>query len=123
MHHAIARGSWHVRDICSSNLVSMYVCVCPHYRGVQYIRVVDQVSFITGARSLNEEDLCKNLQVIKVPQVDIETIHSKFKLAMTLYDEYEMLLPCVRQGLLLRTRNTGGVVRFQRRSLREGRRW
>jgi hypothetical protein len=55
----------------------MYVCVCPHYRGVQYIRVVDQVSFITGARSLNEEDLCKNLQVIKVPQVDIETIHSK----------------------------------------------
>ena len=53
MHHAIAWGAWHVRDICSSNLESMYVCVCPHYRGVQYIRVVDQVSFITGARSRN----------------------------------------------------------------------
>ncbi len=33
VQHAIAWGSWHVLDICSSNLVSMYVCVCRHYRG------------------------------------------------------------------------------------------
>ena len=33
------------------------------------------------------------------------------------------LRPSVRPGLLLRIRNAAGVVRFQRRSLREGRRW
>ena len=33
------------------------------------------------------------------------------------------LLPSVRPGLLLRIRNAGGALRFQRRSLREGRRW
>jgi hypothetical protein len=32
-------------------------------------------------------------------------------------------LPHVREGLLLLTRNTGDVVRFQRRSLREYRHW
>jgi len=48
--------------------------------------VVNLVSFITGARSLNEEDLRKNLQFFKVPQAVFETIRSK--LAMTLYDEY-----------------------------------
>ncbi len=33
------------------------------------------------------------------------------------------LLTSVRTGFLLRTRNAGGVVRFQRRSLREVRQW
>ncbi len=52
--------------------------------------VVQQVSFIAGAHSLNEEDLRKNLQVFKVPQAGIVTIRSK--LAMKIYDEYANIL-------------------------------
>ena len=38
---------------------------------------VQQVSFIEGARSLNEEDLRKNLPVFNVPQTDIDEIRLK----------------------------------------------
>jgi hypothetical protein len=34
------------------------------------------VIFIVGARSLNEEDLCKNMQIFQVPEVGI-SIRSK----------------------------------------------
>ncbi len=62
---------------------------------------VDQVSFITVARSLNEEDLRKNLQVFEVPQAGIETIRSK--LVMTLYNEY------VLKGMYSARFNGGGA--------------
>lgn len=52
--------------------------------------VVQQVSFIARARSLNEEDLRKNLQVFKVPQAGIDTIRSK--LGMKIYDEYAYIV-------------------------------
>ena len=41
--------------------------------------LVKQVSFIAGARSLNEQDLRTNLEFFKVPQLaaGIETIRSK----------------------------------------------
>ncbi len=40
--------------------------------------LVSQRSLITGARSLNEENLISNLACFKVPQTGIESIRSKF---------------------------------------------
>ena len=51
---------------------------------------VDQVSFIAGARSLNEEELKKNLTYFEVPPVSIEPIH--VKLDMKIFDEYTNIL-------------------------------
>ena len=42
--------------------------------------MVKQVSFIVGARLLNEQDLLQNLDFFKVPQGDIETIRSKLSM-------------------------------------------
>ena len=38
---------------------------------------VEQISFITGSRSLHEEDLRKNLKFCQVPEASIEVIGSK----------------------------------------------
>ena len=46
---------------------------------------VEQVSFIAGARSFNEEELKKNLTYFEVPPASIEPIH--VKLAMKIFDE------------------------------------
>ncbi len=51
---------------------------------------VEQVSFIVGARSLNEEVLKKNLTFFEVPSASIEPIH--VKLAMKIFDEYANIL-------------------------------
>ncbi len=51
---------------------------------------VNQKSFITGARSLNEQDLHDNLAYFKVPQADIDSIRSK--LAFKIFDEYANIL-------------------------------
>ncbi len=48
------------------------------------------VSFIAGARSLNEQDLTKNLGFFKVPQASIESIRSK--LDFKIFDEYVNIL-------------------------------
>ena len=52
--------------------------------------VVQQVSFITGAHSLNEQDLKNNLRFFKVPQTSRESIRSK--LDFQLFDEYTNIL-------------------------------
>ena len=52
--------------------------------------VLKQVSFISGARSLNERDLRKNLVFFKVPQASIESIRSKF--VFKIFDEYDNIL-------------------------------
>ena len=44
----------------------------------------------TGARSLNEAELKKNLEYFKVPSASIELIRTK--LAMTIFDEYANIL-------------------------------
>ena len=49
--------------------------------------IVEQVSFIAGARSINEEDLKKTLAFFKVPKTSMESIRSK--LFMKIFDEYE----------------------------------
>jgi hypothetical protein len=48
---------------------------------------VNQKNFITGARSLNEQDLHDNLAYFKVPQAGIDSIRSK--LAFKIFDELE----------------------------------
>ncbi len=52
--------------------------------------IVEQISFITGARSLNKEELKRNLEFFKVPNASIEPITSK--LAMKIFDEYANIL-------------------------------
>ena len=52
--------------------------------------MVEQISFIAGARSLNEEELKKNLEYFKVPNTNIDLIRSK--LVMKMFDEYADIL-------------------------------
>ena len=54
---------------------------------------VEQISFIAGSRSLNEQDLRKNLKNFQVPEASIESIGSK--LAMRIFDEYANILRCM----------------------------
>ena len=54
---------------------------------------VEQISFIAGSRSLNEQDLRKNIKFFRVPEASIETIGSK--LAMKIFDEYANILRCM----------------------------
>jgi hypothetical protein len=45
---------------------------------------VEQIIFITGARSLNKQDLSKKLKFFNVPEASIQSIYSK--LAMRVFD-------------------------------------
>ena len=54
---------------------------------------VEQIRFITGSRSLNEQDLRKNLKFFRVPEANIEAIGSK--LATKIFDEYANILRCM----------------------------
>ena len=54
---------------------------------------VEQISFIAGSRSLNEDDLRKNLKFFQVPEASIEAIGSK--LALRIFDEYANILRCM----------------------------
>jgi hypothetical protein len=51
---------------------------------------VEQVSFIAGVRSVNEEELKKNLSFFEVPSTSIESIRAK--LDMKIFDEYSNIL-------------------------------
>ena len=51
---------------------------------------MSQRSFISGAHSLNEQDLHENLAYFQVPQAGIESIRSK--LAFKIFDEYANIL-------------------------------
>ena len=51
---------------------------------------VEQVSFITGAWSLNEEEFKKNLTYFEVPPTSTEPIRAK--LVMKIFDEYAHIL-------------------------------
>jgi hypothetical protein len=51
---------------------------------------VEHVSFIAGARSLNEKELQKNLTFFEVPPTSIEAIRAK--LVMKIFDEYANIL-------------------------------
>ncbi len=51
---------------------------------------VEQVSFIVGVRSLNEEELKKNLVYFEVPSTSVEPI--RVKLDMKIFDKYANIL-------------------------------
>jgi len=55
-------------------------------------RVV-QISFVTGARSVNKQDLSQNLKFFKVPEASIQSVYSK--LTMRVFDVYANILKCM----------------------------
>jgi hypothetical protein len=67
---------------------------------------VEQISFITGARSVDKQDLSKNLKFFRVPEVSINSIYSK--LAMRTFDVYANILKCMYITIL-----SGGVTRSE----------
>ncbi len=54
---------------------------------------VEQISFITGARSVNKQDLQKNLKFFQVPEASIQSIYSK--LTTRVFDVYSNILKCI----------------------------
>jgi hypothetical protein len=66
--------------------------------------------YIAGSRSLNEEDLRKNLKFFQVPDTSIETIGSK--LTMRIFDEYANILRC----MYIRSLESGHPDKFRKRA-------
>jgi hypothetical protein len=54
---------------------------------------VEQISFITGTRSVNKQDLSKNMKFFNVSEGNIQSIYSK--LAMRVFDVYKNILKCM----------------------------
>jgi hypothetical protein len=54
---------------------------------------VEQIIFITVVRSVDKEDLSKNLKFFRVPEPSINSIYSK--LAMRTFDVYANILKCM----------------------------
>ncbi len=87
-----------------SDVTNQYIVRAKHVPEAQYLSLgsalsetmqrqgwmVEQVSFITGSWSLNEEEIKKNLAYFKVPSGIVEPIRTK--LAMIIFDEYENIL-------------------------------
>ena len=67
---------------------------------------VEQVSFITGARSVNKEDFSKNMKFFNVPEASIQSIYSK--LTMRVFDVYANILKCMYS-----TRFSGGSTKSE----------
>ncbi len=64
---------------------------------------MDQVSFITGARSVDKQDFRKNLKFFGVPEASISSIYSK--LAMRTFNVYANILK-----YMYSTRFNGGTT-------------
>jgi hypothetical protein len=67
---------------------------------------VEQISFITGARSVNKQDLSKNLKFFNVSEASVHSTYSK--LAMRVFDVYANILKCMYS-----TRFSGGPTRSE----------
>jgi len=67
---------------------------------------VEQIGFITGARSVNKQDLSRNLKYFKVPETSIQAIYSK--LTMRVFDVYANILKCMYS-----TRFSGGPSKME----------
>jgi hypothetical protein len=61
----------------------------------------EQISFVTGSRLVNKQDLGKNLKFFIVPEASIQSVYSK--LAMRVFDVYANILKCMYS-----TRYSGG---------------
>jgi len=70
-------------------------------------RKVEQISFVTGARSVNKQGpQSQNLKFFKVPEASIQSIYSK--LTMRVFDVYANILKCMYS-----TRFSGGSTRSE----------
>ena len=67
---------------------------------------VEQVSFITGARSVDKRDFSKNIRFFRVREASVNSIYSK--LAMRAFDVYANILKC-----MYITRLNGGATRSE----------
>jgi hypothetical protein len=69
---------------------------------------VEQISFVTGSRSVNKQDLEKNLKFFQVPEAIIQSVYSK--LTMRVFDVYVNIhiLKC-----MCSTRFSGGSTRSE----------
>ena len=67
---------------------------------------VEQVSFITGARSVNKKDFSKNMKFFNVSEASIQSIYSK--LTMRVFDVYANILKCMYS-----TRFSGGSTKSE----------
>ena len=67
---------------------------------------VDQISFITGARSVHKQDFRSNMKFFGVPEASISSMYSK--LAMRTFDVYANILKCMYS-----TRFNGGATRSE----------
>jgi hypothetical protein len=67
---------------------------------------VEQVSFITGARSVDKREFNKNMRFFRVLEVSINSIYSK--LTMRTFDVYANILKCMYS-----TRFNGGSTRSE----------
>ncbi len=71
---------------------------------------VEQINFITGVRSVDKQDLSKNLKFFRVPEASINSIYSK--LEMRTFDVYANILKC-----MYNTRFSGGATRSETSSV------
>jgi len=67
---------------------------------------VEQISFITGARSVNKKDFSKNMKFFKVPEASIQSVYSK--LTMRVFDVYANILKCMYSS-----RFSGGPIKLE----------
>ena len=67
---------------------------------------VEQIIFITGARSVNKQDLSKNMKFFNVSEDNIQSTYSK--LVMRVFDVYTNILKC-----MYNTRFNGGPTTLE----------
>jgi hypothetical protein len=103
-----------------SDVFDQYLTIAKHTAEIQYESLrsaiskvmqiegwrVEEISFITGARSVNKQDFSKNLKFFNVPEASIQSIYSK--LAMRVFDVYANILKCMYS-----TRFRGGPTRLE----------
>jgi hypothetical protein len=102
-------------DVCERYLVRVKSTAENHYASLRSVIStviqrqgwkVEQISFITGARSVDKQDLSKNLKFFRVPEASINSIYSK--LAMRVFDVYVNTLKC-----MYNIRSSGGTTRSE----------
>jgi hypothetical protein len=67
---------------------------------------VEQIKFITGERSVNKQDLSKNLKFFNVTEASIQSMYPK--LTVRVFDVYTNILKC-----MYNTRFNGGPTRLE----------
>jgi hypothetical protein len=107
-----------VKHICSSDITDQYLRRAKSTAENQYASLrsaisdaihrqgwkVEQISFVTGSRSVNVKHLRRNLKFFRIPEASIQSVYSK--LAVRVFDVYANILKCMYS-----TRFSGGPAR------------